>query len=448
MRMHLVSIVVLIALVGVGSVFAQDDTCALLFQEVVNTIQQSCLDTGVNQVCYGYGAASPDPRPNIRLVWHEPGDIVDTSALAGFTTSGFDPASGEWGIALAKVRADLPEGVVTMLTFGDVRVENANEAPGDVVRLEVTVQSKSGANVRAEANESGPLSDVLSFGQRVDVIGRTADSEWLWVVVAGTNGWVSASVVQADFDLNVLPVRDPDNTGWPYLRGPLQELNFESAASGERPCATAPDSGILVQTPDLEREASLIVNTLELHFAGTLWLQTPAPAEVYVSVLEGYLWYGEERDPTLNAGERLHFSYDGRRMMVSPEPEEYAFIRARYLPLPLLPREFALPFALGDVLFPFEPGSGFLTSIPVDAACVAAWAGDVNLRGGPGTAYPLRRGVPGGYYAYPDARAVNGGVWWRLADGIWIAADVTVTAGVCGTLPQVDPPPLPNRSGS
>ncbi|MBZ0277783.1 MAG: hypothetical protein K8I60_16675, partial [Anaerolineae bacterium] len=88
------SIVVLIALVGVGSVFAQDDTCALLFQEVVNTIQQSCLDTGVNQVCYGYGAASPDPRPNIRLVWHEPGDIVDTSALAGFTTSGFDPASG------------------------------------------------------------------------------------------------------------------------------------------------------------------------------------------------------------------------------------------------------------------------------------------------------------------------------------------------------------------
>lgn len=441
--MHKISLIIVMLLAISAPALAQDD-CALLFQEAVDATQQLCADTGSNQLCYGSAPAAPDPRPNVRLVWAEPGDIVDAAALAGFSTGAFDLESGDWGIALAKVRANLPEDAVTMLTFGAVRVENASEAPGDTVRLEVTVQATDGANVRAEAAESGPLSDILSFGQHVDVIGRTADSEWLWVIVPGTTGWVLASLMQADFDLDVLPVVDPENPGWPYLFGTLQEFNFESTSPDERPCATAPDSGILVQTPDTDREVILVANTLELHFAGTLWLQTPAPAEVNISVLEGYLWYGEERGQTLNAGERLHYSYDGRRLTLSTQPEEYAFVRARYLPLPLLPREFALPFALGDVLFPFEPGAGFLTSIPLDAACVAAWAGDVNLRSGPGTNYPLRRGVPGGYYAYPDARAINGGVWWRLADGIWVAADVTVTAGACGALPLVDPPPLPN----
>ncbi|MCB9453459.1 MAG: SH3 domain-containing protein [Anaerolineaceae bacterium] len=432
-----------VLLIAVMPVLGQEQ-CALLFQSAVDMTQQGCAETGRNQVCYGYAPATPDPRPNVRLVWAEPGDIVDASALSGFSTEAFDPESEAWGIALAKVRANLPDGVVTMLTFGDVQVENASEAPSDAVRLVATVEATNGANVRAEPNESGPLSDILSFGQSVEVLGRTGDNAWLWVVVPGTTGWVSAGLVRADFDLNALPVVDSQNPGSPYFYGTLQAFNFESSPPGERPCNTAPDNGILVQTPDLEQEVMLVANTLELHFAGTLWLETPAPVEVTVSVLEGHLWYGEERLQTINAGERLHFAYDGRQLTAAAQPEDYAFVRARYLPLPLLPREFALPFALGDVVFPFEPGSGFLTSIPLDAACVAAWAGDVNLRGGPGTAYPLRQGVPGGYYAYPDARAINGGVWWRLAEGIWIAADVTVTAGDCGNLPLVDPPPLPN----
>ena len=95
---------------------------------------------------------------------------------------------------------------------------------------------------------------------------------------------------------------------------------------------------------------------------------------------------------------------------------------------------------------PFAPGTGFLTTIPADAACTVAWTVDVNLRAGPGTDYPIRQGVPGGYYGNPDGRAVGSDerVWWRLAEGIWITVDNTYTAGDCeqDAVPLVDAPPL------
>ena len=85
---------------------------------------------------------------------------------------------------------------------------------------------------------------------------------------------------------------------------------------------------------------------------------------------------------------------------------------------------YELPFSLGGVIFSFTPGTGFLQTFAADAPCVAAWTADVNLRGGPGTNYPIRRGVTGGFYGNPDARAIgsDSAVWWRLVDGVWIAA--------------------------
>jgi uncharacterized protein YraI len=437
--MRKISLMVLALLVvSVVPALAQDE-CALLFQEAVDATRQACADTGTNQVCYGYAPATPDPRPEVRLVWAEPGDIVDAAALAGFSTGGFDLAAGEWGIALANVRASLPEGVVTLLAFGHARIENASDAPSDFAAIPVTASAASGVNIRTEPVETAARVAILQTGDVVKAAGRTADNSWLWVMADDESGWVAASLMRAGFDVSVLPVRSPEQTD-SYVYGPLQAFNFETTAQAERPCANMPDSGILLQTPDTEQEATFIANTLEIVMSGTAWLQTPAPAEVQVSVLEGA---AQVNGQVVQAGSRAHFVYRGQGFELSAL-EEYAFVRARYLPLPLLPREFALPFALGDVIFPFEPGSGFLTSILADADCVAAWAGDVNMRSGPGTDYPLRRGVPGGYYAYPDGRATNGGVWWRLADGIWIAANVTVTAGACGNLPQVEPPPLSN----
>jgi hypothetical protein len=164
-----------------------------------------------------------------------------------------------------------------------------------------------------------------------------------------------------------------------------------------------------------------------------------------VSVREGELLYGDGK--TLEAGERIHYGFQGDTVVYST-PDAYYYAHARYLPLLLLPREFELLFSVGGVIKPFTPGTGFLTTIGADAACTVAWTVDVNFRSGPGTENPIRQGVAGGYYDNADGRAAaaDGSLWWRLADGIWLAVDDTYTAGACGdeSVPLVEPPPLPS----
>ena len=160
--------------------------------------------------------------------------------------------------------------------------------------------------------------------------------------------------------------------------------------------------------------------------------------------MEGEVFYGDGKQ--LKPAERLEYGFQGDKVLYGSS-SEYDYANARYLPLVLLPREFELPFALVGVIFPFTPGTGFLQTFTADSPCVAAWTADVNLRGGPGTNYPIQRGVSGGFYGKPDARAVgsDGAVWWRLVDGVWVAADNTAVAGSCGTLAVVAPPPLPSK---
>ena len=72
-----------------------------------------------------------------------------------------------------------------------------------------------------------------------------------------------------------------------------------------------------------------------------------------------------------------------------------------------------------------------------------------NLRGGPGTHYPIAGGVQAGAALSIVARNVKGD-WYRLANGAWIAASLVASApaglpvaAVIPTPPATKPPPLP-----
>ena len=223
---------------------------------------------------------------------------------------------------------------------------------------------------------------------------------------------------------------------------PMQTFNLHTGLE-DSPCAGVPDSGLLIQTPN-NISTNLVVNGAALNITGTLLLQTTSDSKTVLSVLEGEVLYADGK--RLKPAERLEYGFQGDKVLYG-SPSEYDYANARHLPLVLLPHEFELPFALGGVIFPFTPGTGFLQTFAATSPCVAAWTADINLRGGPGTNYPIRRGVAGGFYGKPDARAVgsDGAVWWRLVDGVWIAADYTAAAGACGDLPLVSPPPLPSK---
>lgn len=418
-----------------GTALARTVDCAPVVQQTIEAVRKACVNLEPNHACYGSATVEVQPRPNIRLAFAKSGDVVPLSALKSISTTLYSADEDEWGMALLNIRADLLDGNLTAIAFGQTAVQNNSEAANEFVALEITIKEPTGANLRLEPRPDADIVRGVYSGDRLQAIGRVADGSWIRIA----DGWLSVEVIRSTADLSQLQVLEPDSKITDVF-APLQSIGLRTGLE-DSPCSGMPDSGLLLQTP-AGVSSRLQVNSADLNLSGTLLLQTTVDGKTVLSLLEGELLYDNGR--TLEPAERMEYGFQGDTILYST-PIEYDYANARYLPLVLLPREFELPFALGGVIFPFTPGTGFLQTFTADSPCVAAWTADVNLRGGPGTNYPIRRGVTGGYYGNPDARAIgsDGAVWWRLGEGVWIAADSTFTAGACGTLPLVSPPPLP-----
>lgn len=434
----------------------EDDVCLTTVQTAFTANAAACANLPANTVCYGSGRLALESRAE-NPVFAEPGSKLAAADLEYLALNGFQDANTGYGVAIFTPSADLSEGVLTMVAFGDIVVRNLSEASADFVARPVIVTWRTGANVRTRPDPESTLQTVLEFGRTVTAIGRSEDSTWLLVLLSTESaGWVSADLVRgvSNFDFGLLQViaADEEAEARVSVYSALQDITLVGSSLLDAPCSGTPDSGLLIQTP-AETSASLRINGLALRIAGTVYLQTGVETindtepELWVSVLEGESTLNEEF--TLTSGQllRTFLDEDGQVIELAPLPEEYFYTRVRYVPLNLLPREIKLPFSLGGIVIPFEPGTGFLSSIPVDAACVIGWVNDVNLRAGPGIVYPLRQGASANLSAQPDARAtgLDGQVWWRLTEGIWVLANNTVFGGNCGALPFVDPPPLPEE---
>jgi uncharacterized protein YraI len=442
MRLRRLTLPFITLLLTVSLVAAQNADCVAGVQAIIEAAQAACPNVGINEVCYGSAPLTVQPRPNVRLNFSEPGDIATLAAVESLIGSPFDAEAGEGAVAIMNIRANLLEGAVRLVAFGDFEIQNLSHMSADFIALPVRSRYTTGTNVRSLPSPESEVVGALRAGEFYAAVGRTEDAAW---VMLQTGGWAAVDALLSDHDLTALAVvesdtsfEDADLDGTLY--GTMGAVQLRTGLD-DAPCAGAPDSGLLVQSPDGQNTPLIRVNGLPVEFSGTVLFQTTPERKTVLTVLEG-----EARSAAFNklsGGQQLVYGYQGE-IIQAAAPTTYNYARARYLPLALLPREIELPFSLGGLIYPFVPGTGFLNTIPADGTCTVAWAGDVNVRSGPGTNYPIRQGVPGGYYAEPDARAVgtDGRVWWRLAEAIWLSADTTVGAGACGTLPLVDPPPL------
>jgi hypothetical protein len=68
--------------------------------------------------------------------------------------------------------------------------------------------------------------------------------------------------------------------------GPMQAFYFQSGL-GDAPCAEAPDSGILIQTPEGVAEVNLLVNEVDIRLGSTAYLQAQPNGEMTINVVEG-----------------------------------------------------------------------------------------------------------------------------------------------------------------
>jgi len=350
-------------------VLAQAETCSTIVQAALDATDEQCDATARNQACYGNVNLDATSQPGITdFNFSTLGDIVAVSSIGSLSLSSKVEEEGEWGVALMQLQANLPDTLpgqnVTFLLFGDVHIENGVESNTEPVTFDVVVQGN--VNVR-----SGPSADEtritgLSDGDTVTALGRNAAGTWLQVSLNGISGWVLAPEVEANGDIETLRIVGP--AGAPLT--PMQAFYFLSGI-GDAPCAEAPDSGILVQTPERVESIQFTVNDVTITLGSTVYLQAQARGEMTTSVVEGEATVeaaGVSVDVLAGSQVRVPLNDQGRALGAPSEPEPYDGAKMAVLPIRILPRAITIAtpisvHSIAEALRSRETGTATLIAI-------------------------------------------------------------------------------------
>lgn len=348
MSWYVKSIIFLILCIAPAVALAQED-CPAIIQAALDATDQQCEAIGRNQACYGNVQLDAEPQDGIEaLHFEKPGDRVDIASVSTLTLSPWDAAESTWGISLMKLQANLPNTLpgqnVTFLLFGNVAIENAVETNVEGFSLPVMVQG-SIAVYSTPSAEIQPI--VIITDQEVTAIGRDEDSTWLQIILSdGSRGWVLAEQVKADDSYSLLDIVSATSA-----LTPMQAFYFQTGIA-DAPCADAPDSGILVQTPEGSGDITFTANEVNISLGSTAYLQAQAPGNMTVSVVEGQAEVSASGVTRIvPAGSRVRIPLDGNRAASGPpgEVEPYTGRDIQGLPVGILDRVITVAASILEV---------------------------------------------------------------------------------------------------
>lgn len=133
---------------------------------------------------------------------------------------------------------------------------------------------------------------------------------------------------------------------------PLQAFYFTSGI-GDASCEEAPQSGLLVQTPDGAGEVFFVANGVEIALGSTAFLQAEPDGEMIVSVVEGQATltaFDETIVVPAGTQSRIELDEEGLVMAAPQDAEPYDIDDLIALPLVLLEREVEIAEPLGTQL--------------------------------------------------------------------------------------------------
>lgn len=214
---------------------------------------------------------------------------------------------------------------------------------------------------------------------------------------------------------------------------PMQAFYFRSGI-GDAQCLEAPESGILIQTPEGQSRIAFRVDDVDIILGSTAFLQAVTGDALYVNLLEGQATVTAfDETQTVTAGMVVSVPIDTNLAASGPPGEPYAaqVIETLSSVVEILPKTVTPPTRAIET---------------VTAGCTVTAGSNVNLRSGPGTVYARAGRLAANESMSPvgQAMGIDGYVWWHLADGKWVRSDIINTAGNCEGLPIVtDIPPTP-----
>lgn len=324
-------------------VVGQAVACPALVQQALNAADAACAAAGRNQMCYGNVSITAVPADDTaQVTFEQVGDLVDVTQVQSVALSGMDTAAGNWGVAIMKLQTNvpgaLPGQVVTFVLFGNVEIENAAEALP-------TVTLTAAASAAVVDVPDGETLLTLNAGDVLTANGQSADGEWLRVALPTDGyGWVAAEAVTAAGDLATLVIAEP---GTPVF-GPMQAFYFRSGI-GDAPCAEAPDSGLMIQTPEGVGRVTVSVNGVNMQLGSTAYLRTRPENEFGISLIEGSaIAEIDGAEQYIPAGAWITVPTDDDGLADGPPnpPQPYNNERMFTLPTVLLEREVEVPPSL------------------------------------------------------------------------------------------------------
>lgn len=254
------------------------DSCDTLITAALQEIGTACVENGRNETCYGNVLVSATLSDSA-LAFRDTGDIVPVTAIEALFTRSADPDTGEWGVALMDIEADLPDdadGLVRMVLFGGVEITPATDKViPDAPTCAFTNTNASNLNMRGGPGLAYRVVDVLNTDETIEVYGQS-DNEWL----RSARGWFYGPLGELDCadDIELQTMNDPNDA---YI-APMQAFSMTIDDSGQ--CRAAPP-GLLIQTPD-RTTATILINNVEIRAGSTAFVTGDSDTMV-VANLEG-----------------------------------------------------------------------------------------------------------------------------------------------------------------
>lgn len=326
MRMRVGLLCAVLLLAGI-QVLAQEESvtdCPTIVQNAYDFTENNCSLTELNQACYGSTLSDARPRPGIDLNTFNfsiPGDVEDVLQIESLQLSALDELTGDWGLVLLEIAANLVEGQTTttaagdaedvqLLLFGNTELRDAS------VFLPVTISAD--AVPRALPRQDSEIVTDMDLSGELVANGRTDGDEWFRLRdnVNNLSAWFMADMVTLDEDIETLPVvmsagennlsNDPASAF-----GPLQAFYFESGRE-DAPCQEAPNSGLLIQTPEGDAEVSLWLDEVVIQVTdGTAFAQADAGGALTINLLSGSAQVTANGETVeLNANEAVDIELD------------------------------------------------------------------------------------------------------------------------------------------
>jgi uncharacterized protein YraI len=438
--------------------------CPAIVEAALAATDAACTATGQDEACYGnHRVDATFWEAGDELAFSAPSDRVPLADLHTIRTAPLDMTSGQWGVAVLDVRANLPETLpgqaVRFLLMGDAALENG-VSPGNVADLTtpVTATVNRGANLRSAPSTNANIVGGASAGDTLSLIGINGLGDWYEVALESGTAWVWGELVSAaEEDADALAALPMTEGRTRY--GPMQAFYLTTGLGGPT-CVEATDALIISNPTGVD--VTLNVNGLEVTLGSTVAFHIAeyrGQPYLHGMLLEGYVRfivggavYALENPGAvfaLSLSEAGWVTLDSELADLSDVEGVDAALRnacraATRISHTAMRLESSPDVYVGEIC-----DAELAYEIPepeMSSDCLATAMVDVYRRGGPGPEYPFVEPLLAGHSALVNGQSTgsDGYTWLMVQDGTWVRADMVTRMGMfCATLPGVDAPPLP-----